>query len=733
MLLRLHWLIFIAKTIDMRNLMFAFVFLPLFTLAQKKQITLEDIYQKGTFRGEAAGGFQSTEAATLFTTGDVKDEKGKNLNTSEYEPSSNKKSVLFFADREAIYRRSSKATTYLYDVATKKTIRLNEGKILHPTFSPDGNKVAYVLNNNLYNYDIASAKTTAVTTDGKWNYIINGNADWVYEEEFEFSRAFDWSPSGAYLAYYRFDESAVKEYSMTMYDTSYNKEYRYKYPKAGEANSKVEIHIYDVANGRDAKAQFDTGDVYIPRIKWMKATDKLVVFWMNRLQNDLKLLATDAKSGSAQLLYEEKNKWFVEINDDWQFLKDGYLFTSEMNGFKQLYYYSLDGKKKLQLTKLKYDVADITGVDEARGLVYYTLAYPTPMDRNLYVSDLSGKKSAALTTGSGTHRMELNDDYSQFYDYYSSINTPQTVSIYSIDAAKMKAQKKETISENSKLKKTLQDYELSTAEFIKVPNSKGDTLNGWMLKPTNFDATKKYPVLFCNYGGPGSQQVANRFGAVSMWHQLLAERGYIVVSIDNTGTGFRGEEFKKKTYLQLGKFEIEDQIDAAKWMAKLPFVDGQNIGHWGWSFGGFMSSLAITKGADVFSAAIAVAPVTNWRYYDNIYTERYMRTPKENSKGYDENSPVNFTNNIKGKYLLIHGTGDDNVHFQNSTQMVTALVKSNIDFDMAYYPNKNHGISGAADNTTFHLWRKMTNWIFANLTNENVRVKPTTGNNTKAF
>jgi dipeptidyl-peptidase-4 len=393
----------------------------------------------------------------------------------------------------------------------------------------------------------------------------------------------------------------------------------------------------------------------------------------------------------------------------------------------------MDGQKKQQLSKGNYDIAEINGVDSKRGLVYYTLAYPTPMDRNLFVSDLQGKKSALLTTGAGTHRIELNADYSQFYDTYSTLNTPPTVKLFAIDTKKMRAVQKQTTDSYATYKNLLKEYDLGNAEFIKVPTSKGDTLNGWMLKPANFDASKKYPVLFCNYGGPGSQQVANRFGVVSFWHRMLAQKGYIVVSVDNTGTGYRGEEFKKKTYLQLGKLEIEDQIDAAKWMAQKPFVDAANIGHWGWSYGGFMSSLAITKGADVFSAAVAVAPVTNWRFYDNIYTERYMRTPEENSKGYDENAPVNFVDQIRGKYLLIHGTADDNVHFQNSAQMVTALVKANVDFETMYYPNKHHGISGQGDNTTFHLWRKMTNWIYTNLTNENVRTKPSTGNAGKTF
>ncbi|TCZ74171.1 S9 family peptidase [Flaviaesturariibacter aridisoli] len=703
------------------RILFLFLFLPFLAVAQTKQITMEDIYKKGTFRSEFVPGFAGTSDDSLFNPSDVKDETGKVVSSVDYQVSSDRKRVLFFNGREPIYRRSSKATAYVYDLAGKKAVRLNNGKVLHPTFSPDGSKIAYVFDNNLYIYDIASAATTAVTTDGKWNQVINGNCDWVYEEEFEFSRAFEWSPDGKYIAYYKFDEAAVKEFQFTMYDSAYNRQYGYKYPKAGESNSKVQIRLYDVASRNDVAAQYEQGDIYIPRIKWTRdANPKLVVFWLNRHQNDLRLLLTAPATGTATELYREQNKYFVEINDNWQFLKDGksYLFTSEMNGFTQLYRYSIDGKKKIQITKMKADIADINGVDEKNGLVYYTLAYPTPMDRNLFVSDLNGRNTKQLTQGTGWHRVELNDSYTQFMDYYSNINTPQTVSLYNLK--KDKATFIKPVGENSKLKQTIKEYGIGQAEFMRIPNSKGDTLNGWMLKPANFDPNKKYPVLFCNYGGPGSQQVANRFGAVSMWHQMLAQKGFIVVSVDNTGTGFRGEEFKKKTYLQLGKFEIEDQIDAAKYLAKQSFVDPKNIGHWGWSFGGFMSSLAITKGNDAFSAAVAVAPVTSWRFYDNIYTERYMRTPQENKSGYDDNAPINFVNRIKGKFLLIHGTADDNVHFQNSTQMISALVKANVDFETMYYPNKNHGISGGADNTTFHIWSKMTNWILDNLGNDQV-------------
>ena len=713
----------------MRTFLLALLLLPLAVAAQTKPITLEDIYKKGTFRGEPVrADFGTSKKEPEIKTDDLKDEHGKPFGQAEdiqFSPVNTNLAILK-KGTEPIYRRSSKSYVYLYDGQARTVTKLADEKVLHPSFSPDGSKIAFVKNNNLVLYDVATRSSRNVTTDGKWNYIINGNCDWVYEEEFEFTRAYEWSPGSHYLAYYRFDESEVKEYNMTIFDNSYNKDYRYKYPKAGEENSKVEIHIYDIANNKDVKARYDQGDIYIPRIKWTQDDNNLVVFWMNRHQNELKLLATDARTGNSNVLYEEKNKYFVEINDDWWWLKDGknFLFSSEMSGYRHLYLYSLDGKSRTQLTKGNVEVTEVNAVDEKNQRVYYTMAYPRPMDRNLFVTDFAGKKTFQLTQGEGWSRVEFNDDYTQFFSFRSDINTPQVVTHNEIVVDKKKnisAKLLKTVNESAKQRAKLEEYGYGKAEFIKVPNSKGDTLNGWMLKPANFDPAKKYPVLFCNYGGPGSQQVANRFGAVSSWHQLLAQKGFIVVSVDNTGTGYRGEEFKKKTYLQLGKYEIEDQIDAAKWMGKMPFVDANNIGHWGWSYGGFMSSLAITKGNDVFSAAVAVAPVTNWRYYDNIYTERYMRTPQENPKGYDDNSPINFTDRIKGKYLIIHGTADDNVHFQNATQMITALVKSNIDFESAYYPNKNHGIGGMMDNTTFHLWSKMTNWILENMGNENTQ------------
>jgi dipeptidyl-peptidase 4 len=725
----------------MRKLFLLLFLLPMLATAQKKQITLEDIYKKGTFRAESVrADFGQTSKDPDIKTEDLKDDNGRSIGDPEDIIFSKKypNTVLIKKGIEQIYRHSSKAIVYLYDAVAKKLTKLDNEKVLHPTLSPDGSKIAFVKNNNLYLYDIATKSARAITTDGKWNFIINGNCDWVYEEEFSFTQAYQWSPKGNYLAYYRFDESNVKEYQFTQYNDTYNKQYTYKYPKAGEENSKVEIHIYDVANNKDVKAQYEQGDIYIPRIKWTQDDNSLVVFWMNRHQDNLKLLLTNAQTGAASNLYEEKNKYYIDINDDWQFMKDGknYLFTSEMNGFNHIYMYSLDGKTKTQISKGNYEVTGIDGVDEVNKRVFYTMAYPRPMDRNLFVTDFSGKTTTQLTQGEAWHRVVLNDSMTRFYDYRSDLNTPQVVTLNQITIDKKKnisAKLVRTVNESAKLKNKIDEYAVGKAEFIRVPNSKGDTLNGWMLKPSNFDAAKKYPVLFCNYGGPGSQQVANRFGAVSFWHQMLAEKGFIVVSVDNTGTGYRGEEFKKKTYLQLGKFEIEDQIDAAKYLGTMPFVDKNNIGHWGWSYGGFMSALAITKGNEVFSAAVSVAPVTSWRYYDNIYTERYMRTPQENPKGYDDNSPINHTDKIKGKYLIVHGTADDNVHFQNATQMITALVKSNIDFESAYYPNKNHGIGGQLDNTTFHLWSKMTKWIMENMGNENTQKPAEPAKQPKAF
>lgn len=723
----------------MKKVIYLLLLLPFITQAQK-QITLEDVYKKGTFKAESVQGFNSMKDGRFyveltddglvkksFETGNtvetlikkdaVKDEKGSTLELYDIEWSDDEKQILIFKNRESIYRRSSKAIVYVYDLATKKTSLIDKEKILHATFSPDGKKVAFVKSNNLYVKTLSTNKTTQVTTDGKWNHIINGNCDWVYEEEFEFTRAFEWSKNSNYIAYYRFDESKVPTYAFAIYDSLYPTQYTYKYPKAGEPNSIIDIYVYNTTTAKKTKVNIGTEkDIYIPRIKWIAGTNNLCVYWMNRLQNNLKLLKADANTGAVSAFYNETNKSYVEINDNIYFFEDGnrFLITSEKNGFNDLYLGNIKTGETKQLLNEKYEVVDLYGVNEKTNEAYFSTAYMVK-NRMPAVYNFNTNTLKPLREKEGTHKLAFNNDFTYFVDYYSTATNPTIISLHKTsDVISNSNDVGKILKDNTALKRKItEEYQLPEPTFQMMKNSDGTELCSWMLKPKNFEETKKYPVLFCNYGGPGSQQVANRWGAISMWHQYLAQQGYIVVCVDNTGTGFRGEDFKKKTYLQLGKYEIQDQIDVAKYLATLPYVDASRIGHWGWSFGGFMSSLAITKGADIFKTAVAVAPVTSWRYYDNIYTERYMRTPKENKTGYDENAPLNFAKNIKGKYLIIHGTADDNVHFQNSTMMVNEMIKKNIEFESGYYPNRNHGIYG--DNATFHIYNKMTKFILQNL------------------
>ena len=724
----------------MKKLFVLFLLFPLIINAQTKKITLEDIYKKGTFRAESIQGFNSMKdgnfyfenvadnivkksfetgetVETIIKKGEAKTKDGTSLSLSDIEWSDDEKKILIFTDREFIYRRSSKAKVYVFDLKNKSTQQIDDAKILHASLSPDASQIAFVKDNNLFIKNLTTNKTLAITKDGKWNKIINGNCDWVYEEEFSFSKAFAWSNTGNYLAFYKFNETKVPEFAFTIFDSLYPTQYSYKYPKAGDANSTISINIYNVKTGKTVKADIGSEtDIYIPRIKWMANNDKLCVYWLNRLQNHLKLLSTDAITGKSSVFYEEKNKYYVDINDDIHFFKDGntFLFSSEKDGMNSLYLGDIKNKKNHQLITPTAELSELYGVDEEHDRIFYSLA-DNVRNRMPYCYDLKSNKQISLSNKIGTHRITYNSNYSYYVDYYSTATTPNVISLKNTNQVIANIDYiGKILKDNSKLKNLITNvYQLLTPEFVMFKNSEGTELCSWILKPSNFDSTKKYPVLFSNYGGPGSQQVSNNWGSINMWQHMLSQQGYIIVCVDNTGTGFRGEEFKKKTYLQLGKYEIQDQIDVAKYIATLPFVDGTRIGHWGWSYGGFMSSLAITKGADIFKTAIAVAPVTNWRYYDNIYTERFMRTPQENAKGYDENSPINHVNKIKGNYLIIHGTADDNVHFQNSVMMIDEMIKKNIDFESGYYPNKNHGIRGG--NTSFHLYSKMTRFILENL------------------
>jgi len=629
-----------------------------------------------------------------------------------YQLSNDEKKILFATKTESIYRRSSISDYYVYDSNSGKFTKLsNNGKQRLATFSPDGRKVAFVRDNNLFIKDLESDTEKQITSDGLKNNIINGATDWVYEEEFSFSKAFFWSPDGNKIAFYRFDESNVKEFQFTEWGDLYPKEYKYKYPKAGEANSVIKILVYDV-NDENTK-EMDIGedtDIYIPRIKWTNDPSLLAIQWMNRLQNHLKILLTEVNTGTNSVIYDETNKYYIDITDNLTFFKDNkrFIFTNEQDGFNHIYLYSMNGELINQVTKGQWDVTGFKGVDEKKGLVYFTSAETSPLNRELYVIKLNGKSKKKLSERDGSNRAVFSNSYKYYVNSFSSATTPPYITVNEANGKVIRV-----LKDNSDLLDTLAEYDFSFKEFFKFTTSEGIELNGWMIKPPDFDPEKKYPVLMNVYGGPGSQTVLNSWRA-NMWNQMLSQKGIILVSVDNRGTGARGEKFKKMTYLQLGKYETIDQIEAAKYLGSLSYVDSTRIGIWGWSYGGYMSSLCITKGADFFSMAIAVAPVTNWRYYDNIYTERFMRTPQENPDGYDDNSPINHVSELKGKYLIIHGTADDNVHLQNTMDMVTALVNANKQFDMQLYPNSNHGIY-TGPNTTMHLYTRLTDFITENL------------------
>jgi dipeptidyl-peptidase-4 len=718
----------------MRSAILSFCLLQAFSVsAQNKLITLEDIWKDRTFAVKSVPGFAGTKDGmqysdqrvdsnlTTIQLKSLKDGKEGNilyqgkLTVDEYLMTDKQDRLLLLTEGENIYRRSILHKVYVYDPATKQETLLDNEKLLHATLSPDGSKVAYVKGNNLYFKDLKTGETTAVTTDGKLNSIINGNCDWVYEEEFSFTQAYQWSPDGKYLAFYRFDESGVPTYTMTMYDGLYPKPYQYKYPKAGEPNSVVEIGIYDLATKTTVKPQLfgadGSMDYYVPRIVWTKDPGQLCIFRMNRRQNHLDLLLTEALTGMTSPIYQEDNKDYINISDNIEFLPDGksFLFSSELDGWNHLYVYDWKAKKLRKLTEGNYDVDALIGTDAKAQKVYYTAADPGPLQRRLYSIGINGKNRTTLTPEPGVHAITPIEGNQYFLDRLSRLND---VPVFTLRDANGKIVR--TLEDNAALKSKMQEYRLGKAELIEVKGAGGKSLNAWRMLPPNFDSTKKYPVLMYQYSGPASQEVADRFPIRDyFWHQMLAEKGYIIFCADGTGTGFRGEAFRKETYLQLGKKESEDQIAVAKYLATLSYVDAKRIGIWGWSYGGFMSATCMMKGADIFKTGISVAPVTNWRYYDNIYTERYMRKPAENVQGYDDNAPENLIDGLKGNFLLVHGTGDDNVHVQNSLMMMNKMISAEKEFDSEFYPNRAHGISG--DGARYHLYRRMTEFILEKL------------------
>jgi dipeptidyl-peptidase-4 len=617
--------------------------------------------------------------------------------------------ILIANNSEQIFRHSAVSDYFLYDITSKSLTKIADYKIQEPTFSPDGTKIAFAYQNNLYVYEIASKKTQQITTDGKKNSIINGITDWVYEEEFGFVRAFDWNAAGTKLAYIKFDESQVPEFSMDLYNRGlYPAQEVFKYPKAGEKNALVSLHLFDVASNKTQTVNLSNyNDFYIARIQWTNDANVLSAQVLNRHQNNLDLLFIDGNTATSKVVLNEKDKAYVDVTDNLTFLKDNsFIWTSEKSGFNHIYHYDKTGKLKKQITTGNWEVTAYYGFDEKSGMVYYQSVENGSINRDVYAININGKNKKRLTTAVGTNRATFSPNFQYFINSFSSATKAPTFTLNDSKSGNVI----KTIVSNEALEQKLAKYDIAPKEFTTITTEKGHTLNAWFIKPKDFDPNKKYPVFMFQYSGPGSQQVANQWnGTNDYWFMMLAQQGYIVACVDGRGTGYKGAEFKKCTYKELGKFEVEDQIDAAKLIGNYPYVDKSRIGIFGWSYGGFMSSNCILKGSDVFKAAIAVAPVTSWRYYDTIYTERYMQTPQENASGYDENSPINHVSKLKGNYLLIHGTSDDNVHVQNTMVMIEALVQANKQFDWAIYPDKNHGIYGGK--TRLQLYTKMTNFI----------------------
>ncbi len=723
------------QLISMKKLFLLFLTISSLATAQK-QITVDDFTTKNTFAQKSVSGirwmkdgkFYSTLSGNKIqkynvTTGEVAETllDAATLSTKveiqEYSLSDDEKKILFLTGYEPIYRRSFKAEYYVYDLVTKSLTKLSaNGKQQYATFSPDGSKVAFTRENNLYFVNLTDNVEKQITSDGKFNFIINGSCDWVYEEEFSFAQAFFWSPDSKKIAYYRFDESNVKEYNLQKWAAGklYPNDYKYKYPKAGEGNSTIEIWMYDIASTQKVKADIGTEkDIYIPRVQWTNDSNLLSIRRLNRLQNTLDIIHTNTTTGESKTVITEKSETYIDINDDLTYLMDGknFIHGSELNGFYHLYLYTIEGKLVRPLTSGQFEVTDFNGYDEKSKTLYYLSTEVSPLERQVYSISFDGKKKTKISTAAGTHAINMSKDFQFYIDNFNSASQPLQVSLYKTkDNSLVKS-----LEKNESLVQVVADYNLATKEFFSFTLADGTSLNGYMLKPKSFDASKKYPVLVYQYSGPGSQEAANRWGGGHFYfHQMLTQKGYIVAVIDTRGTGFRGEKFKKLTYKQLGKYELEDHIAGAKYLSSLSYVDGNRLGIWGWSYGGYMSSLAMTKGAGSFKTGVAVAPVTNWRYYDNIYTERFMQTPQQNASGYDDNSPTTYASKLTGNFLLVHGTGDDNVHFQNSVALEEGLINAGKQFQSFYYPDKNHGLAPGIKSRN-HLYTMMVDFLIKNL------------------
>lgn len=715
--------------------------------AQQK-VTLRDIAQ-GTYRAQGISGLKpmldgehytqissdhkrivkysfktGEEVGTLFDVTTARDCDLKSFD--DYILSPDEKLILIQTETKPIYRHSFTAVYYIYNVKNNKMEPLsNNGPQQVPLFSPDGNQIAFVRNNNIYLVKLLFGNSESqVTKDGEYNHVLNGIPDWVYEEEFSFNRAFDFSADSKMIAYVRFDESAVSMFSFPWYKglapektsyATYPGAYEYKYPKAGEVNSKVSVHTYDIKSHvtRKMDLQIDS-DGYIPRIKFTSDPEKLAIMTLNRHQNRLDLYMANPRSGLCKVAIRDEAEQYIKESaySNIKFYPEHIVMMSEKDGYNHLYLYTIAGNLVKQITKGQFEVTSFLGWDQKANVFYYASNEGSPLRTAIYKIDGKGKKTKLSTrTGSNSAIFSTNQKY--YINTFSNISTPTLITLNDNRGKELT-----TLLDNSKLKAQTAQLNMPQKEFFTFRTSSGVELNGWMMKPANFNANKKYPVILHQYSGPGSQQVIDRWGIGSfgdggLFEAYMCDKGYIMVCVDGRGTGGRGAAFEKCTYLQLGVKEAEDQVETARYLGTLPYIDGKRIGIWGWSFGGYNTLMSMSDGSGAFKAGVAIAAPSDWRFYDTVYTERFMRTPKENAEGYDAGSAIKRAPQLKGSLLLIHGTADDNVHYQNCAEYSEALVQAGIQFDMQVYTNRNHGIFGGK--TREHLMNRVANFFIQNL------------------
>lgn len=715
--------------------------------AQQK-VTLRDIAQ-GTYRAQGISGLKpmldgehytqissdhkrivkysfktGEEVGTLFDVTTARDCDLKSFD--DYILSPDEKLILIQTETKPIYRHSFTAVYYIYNVKNNKMEPLsNNGPQQVPLFSPDGNQIAFVRNNNIYLVKLLFGNSESqVTKDGEYNHVLNGIPDWVYEEEFSFNRAFDFSADSKMIAYVRFDESAVPMFSFPWYKglapektsyATYPGAYEYKYPKAGEVNSKVSVHTYDIKSHvtRKMDLQIDS-DGYIPRIKFTSDPEKLAIMTLNRHQNRLDLYMANPRSGLCKVAIRDEAEQYIKESaySNIKFYPEHIVMMSEKDGYNHLYLYTIAGNLVKQITKGQFEVTSFLGWDQKANVFYYASNEGSPLRTAIYKIDGKGKKTK-LSTRTGRNSAIFSTNQKYYINTFSNISTPTLITLNDNRGKELT-----TLLDNSKLKAQTAQLNMPQKEFFTFRTSSGVELNGWMMKPANFNANKKYPVILHQYSGPGSQQVIDRWGIGSfgdggLFEAYMCDKGYIMVCVDGRGTGGRGAAFEKCTYLQLGVKEAEDQVETARYLGTLPYIDGKRIGIWGWSFGGYNTLMSMSDGSGAFKAGVAIAAPGDWRFYDTVYTERFMRTPKENAEGYDAGSAIKRAPQLKGSLLLIHGTADDNVHYQNCAEYSEALVQAGIQFDMQVYTNRNHGIFGGK--TREHLMNRVANFFIQNL------------------